>query len=101
MGEVPGEGILTRGDAADAERGVGISVGELAEPDDSLEETDNERGRPRGNAEGIIGIGLEETVFSVGVRLFDMMVGGKKAQIPNGAPFILVWSAYFRPFTCL
>jgi hypothetical protein len=53
---------------------VGISVGELPEPDDSAEETDKERGRPRGNAVDMIGIGLEEPVLSVWVRLLEDMV---------------------------
>lgn len=64
---------MTRGEAADADIGVGVSLGELAEPEDSLEETDIERGRMRGNAEGMIGIGFEEVIFSVGERLFDIV----------------------------
>jgi len=72
MGEVPGDEILTREEAADADIGVGTSPGELADPEESLEETDNERGRTRGNAEGAIGIGFEAVTFSVGVRLLDI-----------------------------
>jgi len=73
MGEVPGD-AFTRGEVVDEEIGVGISLGELAEPDDSPDETDRDRGRPRGNGEGMIGIGLEAVVFWVGVRLlFDMV----------------------------
>jgi len=68
MGEVPGDGMLTRGDDPDVDMGVGISVGELAEPDDSPEETDMERGRPRGNGEDMMGIGFVATL-SVGMRL--------------------------------
>jgi hypothetical protein len=94
MGEVPGEDGMNRGDVADT--GVGISVGELAEPDDSLEETDMERGLPRGNPGEMIGMGLEETIFSVGVRLFDMMVEGKQAKIPNLALLYICLECLFR-----
>jgi hypothetical protein len=61
--------MATRGEVPDADRGVGISVGELADPDDSPEETDKERGLARGKAERMIGIGLEDASFSVGERL--------------------------------
>lgn len=76
MGDVPGEGILTRGDVVDEEIGVGISVGELAEPDDSPEETDMERARPRGNGEDMMGIGFVATL-SVGVRLLELDIVGE------------------------
>jgi hypothetical protein len=77
MGEVPDEGTLMRWEVAEADKGVGISVGEPAEPEDELEETDKDRGRPLGNADGAIGIGFVE---SVGERLFDMvrMWGSRK-----------------------
>lgn len=73
MGEVPGDALI-RGEAVEEDTGVGISVGELPEPDDSAEETDKERGRPRGNGVDMIGIGLEETVLSGWVRLLEDMV---------------------------
>lgn len=70
MGEVPGEGMLTLGEAAELDTGVG---GESDSPDD----TDTERARPRGNGEGEIGMGLEDAGFSEVLRA-DMMGGSKR-----------------------